>query len=475
MQRIKNLLVGFVWETLRTSLWFLPSLMMVVAIALALALVSIDAAISSRGLSETLPRVFGAGAEGSREMLSAIATSMITIAGVAFSITIVALSLASSQYSSRILRNFMRDRANQTVLGAFVGIYVYCLIVLRTVRGGDSPFVPSLAVLVAVLLAFVGIGCFIFFIHHIAASIQAESIIKSAADETRQAIDRLFPAEIGQGHDENEDVGELLERQIKIWRRVACRRAGFIQSIDGDALMNIAVEQKTVVRVERMVGDFVVEGTNLLSVAEGAELSDELISAFNDIFTVGHQRTLQQDAGFGIRQIVDVALKALSSGINDTTTAVTCVNYLSALMAQLASRRFESPHRFKDGELRVIAHGETFTSMLEGSFDQIRQNASGNVAVLLAMLHAIETIESQVESNDRREALKRQVRAIAKQAKRSVDEPMDLEKIDRVLSHLSLKNFSIVAALGGGVTHEMTMVVSMELANMMTTGIHWIA
>lgn len=221
MHRIKTLLVGFVWETLRSSLWFLPSISVIFAIVLALSLVTIDASIDHEGLRDTLPRVFGAGAEGSREMLSAIATSMITIAGVAFSITIVALSLASSQYTSRILRNFMRDRANQSVLGTFVGIYVYCLVVLRTVRGGDSPFVPSFAVLVAVLLAIVGIGCFIFFIHHIAASIQAESIIKSAADETRQAIDRLFPAKIGHGHEKNEDVGELLERQIVAWQRVA--------------------------------------------------------------------------------------------------------------------------------------------------------------------------------------------------------------------------------------------------------------
>jgi uncharacterized membrane protein len=204
MHRLKNLLVGLVWEMLRSSLWFLPALLLILAIVLALSLMTIDASIDHGGLSETLPRVFGAGAEGSREMLSAIATSMITIAVVAFSITIVALSLASSHSTSRILRNFMRDRANQTVLGTFVGIYVYCLIVLRTVRGGDSPFVPSFAV----LLAIVGIGCFIFFIHHIAASIQAESIIKSAADETRLAIDRLFPAEIGDGRNADEGVVE---------------------------------------------------------------------------------------------------------------------------------------------------------------------------------------------------------------------------------------------------------------------------
>jgi len=433
MNRLKNLLIGFFWETLRTSLWFLPSVLLIIAIALALSLVTIDTTIAPNGLGEALPRVFGAGAEGSREMLSAIATSMITVAGVAFSITIVALSLASSQYTSRILRNFMRDRANQAVLGTFVGIYVYCLIVLRTVRSGDSPFVPSLAVFVAVLLAIVGIGCFVFFIHHIAASIQAESIIKSAADETRQAIDRLFPAEIGHGHHRNEDVGELLERQIVAWQRVRCRCSGFIQSIDGEALMSLAVEHKTVIRVGPMVGDFVVQGTDLLFVAQDACVSDEASDALNDVFTVGHQRTLLQDAGYGIRQIVDVALKALSTGINDTTTAVTCVHYLSMLLAQLASREFESPYRFKDGELRVIAYGATFTGLLEGAFDQIRQNAGGNVAVLIAMLQAIETIGSRVESVDRREALKRQVYKIANQARRSVVEPMDLERIEVVV------------------------------------------
>lgn len=197
--------------------------------------------------------------------------------------------------------------------------------------------------------------------------------------------------------------------------------------------MSLAIEQKTVIRVKPMVGDFVVQGTDLLFVAQDTVMSDRMMSALNDVFTIGHQRTLLQDAGFGIRQIVDVALKALSSGINDTTTAVTCVHYLSMLMTQLALREFESPYRFKDGELRVIVFGATFTGLLEGSFDQIRQNANGNVAVLMAMLQAIETIGSQVESMERSEALKRQVRKIASQARRSVVEPLDLERIEVVV------------------------------------------
>ena len=140
------------------------------------------------------PRLFGASAEGARGMLSTIAGSMMTVVGVTFSMTLVSLALASSQYTSRILRNFMRDRVTQVVLGIFTGIFAYCLIVLRTIRGGDEGgFVPSLAVFFAVVLAMGGIGVLIFFIHHIAASIQASSIIASVADETMVAVDRLFP------------------------------------------------------------------------------------------------------------------------------------------------------------------------------------------------------------------------------------------------------------------------------------------
>lgn len=169
------------WNGLRASLWFLPGLIVVCSVVLAVALVEIDGRVRPEFLAE-YSRLFGAGAEGSRGMLGAIAGSMITVAGVTFSITIVALSLASSQYTPRILRNFMSDRANQSVLGVFVGVFTYCIVVMRTVRGGDEGvFVPSLAVTFAVFLAIVGIGFLIFFIHHTAESIQASSVIASAA------------------------------------------------------------------------------------------------------------------------------------------------------------------------------------------------------------------------------------------------------------------------------------------------------
>jgi uncharacterized membrane protein len=197
------------WTDLRSSFWFVPAVIVCAAVTLALALIETDRMLA-QSVMDSWPRLFGAGAAGSRGMLSTIAGSMITVAGVVFSITIVSLSLASSQYSSRVLRNFMRDRANQTVLGVFVGIFAYCLVALRTIRGGDEgAFVPALSVLVAVALAFVGIAFLIFFIDHIGSSIQASQIIATVAKETLEAVDHLFPEDRGEPADESDGPAEM--------------------------------------------------------------------------------------------------------------------------------------------------------------------------------------------------------------------------------------------------------------------------
>jgi len=422
------------WDSLRSSLWFVPSLLVAGAIILALVLIELDSSIEWHDLQKHWPRLFGAGADGSRGMLTAIASSMITVAGVAFSITIVALAMASGQYTSRVLRNFMRDRANQTVLGTFLGIFVYCVVVLRTIRGGDEgAFVPSLAVLFAMLLALVGIGCLIFFIHHIASSIQAESIIQLAANETLNAIDRIFPAALG----EAADTGLIPERESALsgmlWLTIPARLNGFLLGIDNDALLDFARQRGAIVRMEHGIGEFVVAGAPLVSVAGGKPSGEETVGELNAFFTVGHQRTTVQDAGFGIRQIVDIALKALSPGINDTTTAVTCVNYLTAVLARLATQHIETAYRLDNGELRVIARGPSFSSMLGEAFDQIRRNAEGNVAVLLALLEALEVVAGRTQDAGRLQTIARQVELIAEVARSSIPSFPDREGIEAAL------------------------------------------
>jgi uncharacterized membrane protein len=351
---------------------------------------------------------------------------MITVAGVVFSITIVALSLASSQYTSRVLRNFMRDRMNQAVLGVFVGIFAYCLVVLRAIRGGDEgAFVPSLAVFGGLVLAFVGIAFLIYFIHHISLSIQASSIISAAAEETIAALDQLFPKGLGDNADETTENDPPISLEELQWIAVGSRKTGYIESVDGASLLALAHQQGCMVRMERGIGEFVVQDTPLVSVTGGSELEETSVGQLNAAFVISHQRTVQQDASFGIRQIVDIAMKALSPGVNDTTTAVMCVDYLGAILARIAVRQIATPRRFHQGELRVIARGPSFESLLAEAFDQIRQNASGNVAVLTRQLQALEIIAGQTKAPRRRQAVRQQALLITTLAQHTIPSPHD--------------------------------------------------
>jgi uncharacterized membrane protein len=355
-------------------------------VVLALFAIAAEPWFDENNFEESWPRLLGAGARG---MLSAIAGSIITVAGVAFSIIIVALTLASSQYTPRILRNFMRDKGNQSVLGVFLGVFAYCLVVLRTIRGGDEgAFVPSFAVFVAVVLALVAIGFFIFFVHHISSALQASSIIKAAAEETIEATDRLFPTKLEAA---GCDLSPRLPPADQKWKRIPSRSTGYIQRVDGDTLLRLAREWNVVMRMELGIGEFVVEGAPLVSIT-GETTSSEAEHKVNDVYSINRHRTTVQDVGFGIRQIVDIALKGLSPGINDTTTAVICVDYLTAILARLAPRQVETPLRMDQGQLRVIARGPTFRSLLDEAFDQIRQNAEGNVAVLIRLLEVLNII-----------------------------------------------------------------------------------
>lgn len=411
------------WDELRSSLWFIPTLIVTGSVILAVGLIEVDL-VSDRGqLAERWPRLFGAGAEGSRGLLSAIAGSMITVAGVTFSITVVAITLASSQYTSRILRNFMRDRANQAVLGVFVGVFAYCLVVLRTIRSDEEiAFVPSVAVLVALLLAFVAIGFLIFFIHHITASLQATSIVGSATAETLRAVDRLYPDQLaGTERVRGESEAALA---APVWTAIAAPKTGYIQGVDTDALLGLAREKDVVVRMEKGVGEFVIEACPLVSVS-GEALSDESIGRLHAAYSVGRHRTVHQDVSYGMQQIVDVALKALSPGINDTTTAINCVDYLGSILARLATRRVDAPSHFEHGRLRVIGRGPTFPELLGVAFDQIRQNAEGNVAVLARLLQAQATLAGRASDEQRRHAIRQHAEHVVETVKRSVPSARD--------------------------------------------------
>jgi uncharacterized membrane protein len=421
------------WSNLQSSFWFVPSLIVMANMAFAAAMVEADSAGSDRWLSQW-PRLFGVGADGARAMLSTLAGSMMSIMGITFSMTLVALALASSQNTSRILRTFMSSRVTQVTLGIFSGIFAYCLIVLRTVRSGDVEFVPSLASFFAFVQALGGIGVLVFFIHHIASSIQASSIIASIAQDTIASIERLFPERLGHETDEAEDREQLLGSPTELtWHAVPAKASGYIQSVDNEALLRLALDRKTVVRMERGIGTFVVQNTALASLALEGPPDLETIAALNGAYSIGRYRTVEQDPAFGIRQLVDMALKAMSPGINDTSTAVMCVDYLTAILAQLAARKFPALQRYEGDELRVIAIAPTFEGLLSEAFDQIRGSAGGNVAIMARMLSALETLIDLTVNLRRRRAIRDQVQWLAELAGRTIESKHERERIAKRL------------------------------------------
>jgi uncharacterized membrane protein len=409
MNKLKQL-----WSNLRSSFWFMPSLMVMGSIGLAFLLVEVDSTALNERLNQW-PRLFGVSAEGARQMLSTLAGSMVTVMGITFSMTLLALTLASGQYTPRVLRNFMRSRVTQSTLGVFASIFAYCLIVLRTVRGsGVDEFVPSLAVFFAFLMSLGGVGVLIFFIHHIASSIQASSIIASVARETNASIDHLLPDEPDQKSHEDEEPKQLTQLlDNRTWYPVPAAESGYVLSVDHSSLLRAAGDSRTLVRMEHGIGAFVVQDTALVSVALTYPPEQSLIDALNLAFSIGRHRTVEQDPAFGIRQIVDIALKALSPGINDTSTAVICVDYLTAILARLAGRQFPPVYLYDEQTLRVVATVPSFQSLVAQAFDQIRRSARDNVVILERILGAIDTIGSLATRQAHLRALDEQLQWIA--------------------------------------------------------------
>ena len=422
---------------LTSSLWFIPSAMVGASLLLAIALVELSSRIDDEALAR-VPRLFGAGAAGSRDMLSTIAGSVITVAGVTFSITIAALALASGQYTPRVLRTFMADRANQIVLGTFVGVYAYCLVVLRTIRGGDEgTFIPSIAVLAGFLLALVSVGVLIFFIHHIASALQVSTILDRVRHATERSIDDLFPDAVGDAVDEDTEMAMAAQAEPDIaWVGIPARRTGYLQSVDTEGLLSFSRDQRVIVRMEHAVGEFVTAGIPLVSVARPSGpnaahaflprgVPEDVAGAANSLFTINAHRTVEQDAAFGLLQISDIALKALSPGINDTTTAVSCVDHLGALLACVAQRRIASRTRGDGSDLRVIARGPTFAGLVSLALDDVRRNAKGNVTVLARLFDAIERTSRFARNPGRKRVLATQVDLLVEVVERTVEAPSD--------------------------------------------------
>lgn len=432
-----------------STLWFVPALFVIAGLVLGIAFIGVDYFFESP--FQRIPMFFGVQPSGARDILAVIAGSSITVAGTVFSITIIALTLASTQFSPRILRNFMRDTGNQAVLGALVGIFAYCIVVLRTIRdGGDNPdldFVPTTAVFFGVIFGFFGVGCLIYFIHHVATSIQASSIISAIAKETIAEVERTFPDE---SPEQNVPVSieKLLQKPPAF--TVTSNQSGYVQNADSNELKAIAAEYDLVIRMQRRIGQFAISGLPVLDVfseSDSYRPDESTIVRMRSVYNIGSYRTVEGDVAFGLRQLVDIALKALSPAVNDSTTAVTCVDYIGSIMVSIARKPSCPSHLYQDRQLRVVMEEQRFEDFFDLAFNQIRQNTGGNVAVILRLLNSINVLSKvnanlkfKEERNERHELIQSQADLLFALAQRTVPEKEDLRKVEKLYDrvHASL-------------------------------------
>jgi uncharacterized membrane protein len=422
------------WNGVRSGFWFIPAVMAGAAVALAWVSVTVDELVTE-WLALKLGWTFAGRAEGASAVLGIVAGSMITIAGVVFSMTLIALSLASSQLGPRLLRSFMRDSTTQVVLGTFVATFLYCLIVLRTIRRAEEvTFVPHLSVTLGVLLAVASVGVFIYFIHHVSVSIQADEIAARISKELIERIDRLFPEQIGQGAPrvptEPPDAGffEAFDHEA---RPVGADGDGYLQFIDVEAMLALAMEEDLIVRLERKPGNYVVASCPLALIWPGSRLTDRLTDQVRSFFVLGHHRTSDQDIKFGVNQLVEIAVRALSPGLNDPFTAITCVDRLGSALCRLASRDMPSPYRHdRQNQLRVIAPTDTFSEITDAAFNQIRQYSRSSAAVTIRLLETIAVVAGFAHRPRDRATLLRHAEMIARGASEGLPEDHDRREVE---------------------------------------------
>ena len=435
MRNARGVLVGraqLLWVSIRDSLWFAPAV--AVATAVVLAIFAVRAPTPSVGSRMAEVWLFGAGVDGAREMLSAIAASLITVTGVVFSVTIIALQLASSQFTPRVLRSFVGDRTNQVVLAIFIGTFTYSLLVLRTIQsdsGESGDFIPQVAVLLAMLLLLVSIGALILFVNHSARSIQASVILERETVRTLARIRHIFPDELSEPEWEKVEQPELPSTPGV---PVFAMDAGYLQMVGAETLDELADDHRLTIRMDVRVGGFVVAGQPLATVWPVSELDDEVREGIREAFLLGPERTPEQDAEYGIIEIADIAVRALSPGINDPTTAMLCVDRLSEILVTLGRRRPPAPVRdTTDGALRFVALHTTFERAAGLAFDQIRHHGAPNPAILGKLLNAISILLPLVPVADR-QALLEQVDAIATSAAIGISHPGDRARIEALVA-----------------------------------------
>lgn len=445
-----------IWATVRSSLWFIPSLMILTAFCTSFLTVFCDTLLQDELLltglrseqNSLLSHFLIVGPEGARSVLSTIAGSMITVAGVTFSITIVALTLASSQFGPRILTNFMQDKSTQIVLGVFVATFLYCLLVLRSVRSTESDiFVPIISVNISVFIAVLNAGILIYFIHNIATSIKAETVISEVYLSLQNNIDRIFHDIDPKDDDTPGNSSHIHSDKLNSEETLLAEHDGYIQAIDYGKLLDICVDHELFVHLHLRAGLYATHTTPIATVKYVSELDDSTIKQLQETIIYGRQRTPEQDIEYAIHQLVEIGVRSLSPGINDPYTAISCIDYLSSSLCHLAGKHFPDSHCYdNDGQLRIITKPVQFSDVLDTAFNQLRQYSQASISVTIHLMEAYIQLGHSLKREDLQKDLLRHATMLHHSAETALKEQYDKEsfqqRYDTLLDNLDVKKSS---------------------------------
>jgi uncharacterized membrane protein len=418
-------------EALRTTLWVVPASMVVLATLLFMLTYHLDSAVA--GGSLTAPGwAIGGDQAAARDVLIGVAAAVITVAGVVFSITILALQLASQQFGPRMLRNFIRDIGIQASLGAFVATFVYSILTLGSVAHQAPGFVPHISVTVALLLTLGDLVVLIYFIHHVATSIQLTSVVAGIARDFRDTLDDLQRGAARARSTAAEHGSELSDPSAEPtsgWADIPAHTSGFLQAVGHDHLVRIATSLDATVRLLHRPGHFVVEGQPV-AIVWPIEAADGVSRALDRTHIVGSTRTLTQDLGFTVDQLVEIAIRALSPAVNDTFTALNCIDWLGDCLCRAARRPLpDGVYRDAGGTVRLIDPTVTFEQLVRASSDKIRLAGRGMPSVFVRQLENLQKIAFAFGGQTPPEPLVVQAEMILRASEESITEPSDKKDV----------------------------------------------
>jgi uncharacterized membrane protein len=422
----------YLFKKARDSFWFVPTLIIVCSIVSAIVLLYIDRTFPFEP-EGVLRLIFSENSDSGRNVLTVIAGSMVGIAGTVFSITIVVLQLASSQLGPRLLRNFMYKRLNQVVLGQYVGVFLYSIIVINAIKdNSEYAFIPNISILFAIFLAIFNVFLLVIFIHSISMSIQPSKIINELRVRIEKNIQDLYPEQV------EKEVTLIpkddINNQLESIKKFKATTSGYIQYFDLDALVNIARKREIIIKILHRPGSYIVKGQEVFELFKNnseAEFSEEDSLSLEKSYKVATKKSFFQDVEFGIHQIAEIASKALSPSINNPYTAAICIDNLTSVLCKLVVAKIPDAAIKDDTDvLRLIVMQNSFEGYLDTAFNLIRQYGKTSPFIMIALMEALKTILDADRNNTHTETLSNYAAIVMETGKKSFQLQTDIDDLE---------------------------------------------